>query len=100
MKKKTAKKKLLTLAQWIQKWKNARYDVSMDLDKAYNHLCFSREGLERGKPDGFDWANQVSIAENNYAYYKQKMAEADYAVNTAEKSYPRYVSWETEYNPR
>jgi ADP-heptose:LPS heptosyltransferase len=98
--KKKAAKKILTLAQWVQKWKNARYDVSMDLDNAYNNLCYAREGIKTGKPDGFDWVGYLANAEQNYEYYKQQMAEADYAVNTAEKSYPRYVSWETEYNPR
>ena len=42
----------------------------------------------------------LEVSENNYAFYKHKLDQAEYEVKTAAKSYAFYVSWETEYIPR
>jgi hypothetical protein len=93
-------KTLLTLDQWVIKFKNARYDISMKLDNAFNTLVYARDGIKKNKPDGFDWAEFLAVAENNYAFYKHKLEQAEYNVKDAAKSYAFYVSWETEYIPR
>jgi hypothetical protein len=93
-------KTLLTLDQWVIKLRNARYDISMKLDNAFNTLVYARDGIKKNKPDGYDWAKLLEVSENNYAFYKHKLDQAEYEVKTAAKSYAFYVSWETEYIPR
>ena len=88
-------KTLLTLDQWVTKLKNARYEISLQLDNAFNTLVYARNGIKKNKPDGYDWAKLLEVSENNHAFYQQKLDQAEYDVKTAVKSYAFYVSWET-----